>query len=112
MKLTPSGGGVDTAFFNVQGDDDAFTVYSLADFDTSSIGEVAAITSLSIDLTQSNASFSTDWQPRVLPRLRHARRRSQETAHVTSQLRATAARTRGKRLLADAFGTLYSTRYR
>lgn len=54
------GGNVDTAFFNVQGDDDAFTVYSLVDFDTSSIGEVSAINSLSIELTQSNAFFSAD----------------------------------------------------
>ena len=49
---------VDMAFFNVQGDDDMFTVYSLVDFDTTSIGQVAGIDSLSLDLPQSNAFFS------------------------------------------------------
>ncbi len=53
-------GNVATAFFNVQGDDDGFAVYSLVDFDTSSIGEVSAINSLSIELTQSNAFFSAN----------------------------------------------------
>ena len=51
---------IDLAFFNVQGDDDAFTVYSLVDFDTSSIGQVTGITSLTLDLSQSNAFFSAD----------------------------------------------------
>jgi len=51
-------GEIDSRFFNVQGDDDPFTVYSLVDFDTSSIGQVLAINSLSLDLTQSNIFFS------------------------------------------------------
>jgi hypothetical protein len=51
-------GDVDQAFFNVQGDDDAFTVYSLADFDTAGIGQVASIDSIDLDLAQSNAGFS------------------------------------------------------
>ena len=59
-EIDPFGGGVDMAFFNVQGDNDAFTVYSLVDFDTSSIGEISAIDSLSIELTQSNAFFSAN----------------------------------------------------
>ena len=59
-EIDAFGGNVDTAFFNVQGDDDMFTVYSLVDFDTSSIGEVSTINSLSLELTQSNAFFSTN----------------------------------------------------
>ena len=54
------GGGVDNRFFNVEGDDDAFAVYSLADFSTGSIGQVSAINSLSLDLTQSLAFFSAN----------------------------------------------------
>ncbi len=57
-EIDAFGDGIDTAFFNVQGDDDAFTVYSLVDFDTSSIGEISSINSLSLELTQSNAFFS------------------------------------------------------
>ena len=53
-------GEVDDAFFNVQGDDDDFTVYSLVDFETTSIGQVSAITSLTLDLSQANADFSAD----------------------------------------------------
>ncbi len=53
-------GAVDQAFFNVQGDDDAFTVYSLVDFDTAGLGTVAGIQSLGFDLTQDNAFFSAD----------------------------------------------------
>lgn len=54
-------GAVDEAFFNVQGDDDAFTVFSFVDFDTTSIpGTATAINSISLDLTQSNAFFTAD----------------------------------------------------
>ena len=53
-------GQVNMAFFNVEGDDDMFTVYSLVDFDTGSIGAVSAINSLSLELTQSNAFFSAN----------------------------------------------------
>ena len=53
-------GQLDSGFFNVQGDDDEFTVYSLVDFDTSSIGQVSAINTLSLELAQANAFFSTD----------------------------------------------------
>ncbi|QEG22550.1 PEP-CTERM sorting domain-containing protein [Mariniblastus fucicola] len=53
-------GDVDQAFFNVQGDDDQFTVYSFADFDTAGIGAVSDIAGLSMDLAQSNAAFSAD----------------------------------------------------
>ena len=59
-EIDPRDDGVDSDFFNVQGDDDAFTVYSLVDFDTSSIGQVSAVTGISLDLTQSNAFFSAD----------------------------------------------------
>ena len=56
-------GEVNTAFFNVQGDDDDFVVYSLVDFDTTSIdtsgGTVSGISSLTLDLSQANAVFST-----------------------------------------------------
>ena len=57
-------GAVDQAFFNVQGDDDNFTVYSFADFDTSGLGLSGLgsgdVTDLQLDLTQSNAFFSAD----------------------------------------------------
>ncbi|MEM6912248.1 MAG: hypothetical protein AAF555_11800 [Verrucomicrobiota bacterium] len=55
-------GAVDQAFFNVQGDDDAFTVYSLVDFPTTSISlpSGAQVVGLSLSLTQSNAFFSSD----------------------------------------------------
>ena len=59
-EIDAFGTDVDMAFFNVQGDDDMFTVYSLVDFDTSTIGEVSAINSLSLELTQSNAFFSAN----------------------------------------------------
>ena len=59
-EIDAFGGGIDSAFFNVQGDDDGFTVYSLADFDTSSIGQVSAINSISLELTQSNAFFTAN----------------------------------------------------
>ena len=59
-EIDAFGTEVDTAFFNVQGDDDAFTVYSLVDFDTSSIGQVSAINSLSLELAQSNTFFSAN----------------------------------------------------
>jgi exonuclease III len=57
-EIDASEDGVNSAFFTVQGDDDRFTVYSLVDFDTSLLGEVSAIDSLSIELTQSNIFFS------------------------------------------------------
>jgi hypothetical protein len=54
-------GAVDQAFFNVQGDDDNFTVYSFADFDSPGVTQAFTdITSLSLDLTQSNAFFSAN----------------------------------------------------
>lgn len=53
-------GELDMAFFNVQGDDDAFTVYTLVDFDTSMIGQVTGISGITLDLTQSNAFFSAN----------------------------------------------------
>ena len=61
-EIDPFGEGVDMAFFNVQGDDDFFTVYSLIDFDTSSIdttsGAISGIDSLSLDIAQSNIFFT------------------------------------------------------
>lgn len=57
-EIREFGGEVNTAFVNVQGDDDEFTVYSLVDFDSSSIGQVTGITSLSLDLAQATAGFS------------------------------------------------------
>lgn len=59
-EIDAFGGAVDQAFFNVHGDDDAFTVYSLADFDTSGIGQVSGVQNLFIDLAQNNAFFSAD----------------------------------------------------
>jgi len=57
-------GNVDQAFFNVQGDDDQFTVYSLVDFDSSQLGltglSTGQVASISLGLTQSNAGFSTN----------------------------------------------------
>ena len=61
-EIDAFGEGIDLARFNVLGDDDIFTVYSLVDFDPSSIdtmgGTVSSITSLSLDIAQSNAFFS------------------------------------------------------
>ena len=59
-EIDAAGAVVDQVFFNVQGDDDAFTVYSFADFDTTGIGSVTGITNLVFDLTQSNAFFTAD----------------------------------------------------
>ncbi|MEM6394493.1 MAG: PEP-CTERM sorting domain-containing protein [Planctomycetota bacterium] len=54
-------GAVDQAFFNVQGDDDEFTVYSLVDFDTSPIiGPATSVTALSLDIAQSNIFFTAN----------------------------------------------------
>ena len=49
--FTPMGGEpiLDMAFFNVQGDDDFFTVYSLVDFDTTAIDNMGGtVSSLSL----------------------------------------------------------------
>lgn len=59
-EIDPFGMGVDEAFFNVQGDDDAFTVYSLVDFDTTGLGPASAVFGFSLELTQSNAFFTAD----------------------------------------------------
>ena len=60
-EIDAFGGAVDQAFFNVQGDDDDFSVYSLVDFDTAAAGgSSAGLVSLTLQLTQSNAFFSSD----------------------------------------------------
>lgn len=59
-EIDDFGGAVDQAFFNVQGDDDVFTVYSLVDFDTAGIGPAASVSGLTLNLTQSNAGFTAD----------------------------------------------------
>lgn len=54
-------GAVDQAFFNVQGDDDAFTVYSFTDFSSPGVSSAFTdLTSVSLELTQSNAFFSAN----------------------------------------------------
>jgi len=57
-------GELNQAFFTVQGDDDGFTVYTLVDFDTTGVdlsaGAATSITSLTLELTQSNPFFSAD----------------------------------------------------
>ncbi len=62
IDSTGGGAAVDQVFFNVQGDDDAFTVYSLADFDTASLGlsGVVDATNIVFGLSQANAFFSAD----------------------------------------------------
>jgi len=105
-EVDANGGAVDTAFFNVQGDDDAFTVYSLADFDTSLIGEVAAITSLSIELTQSNAFFS------AAGGLEFFLASDTRSVGVTDNARFISAQSggganTGEAVVGNAFGTLY-----
>ena len=96
----------DQAFFNVQGDDDAFTVYTLVDFDTSMIGQVTGITSLSLDLTQANAFFSADGDlefflasdTRVVDLTDSAR-------YISDQ--ANGGANTGADVVGSAFGTLY-----
>ncbi len=105
-EIDASNGGIDQAFFNVQGDDDAFTVYSLVDFDTSSIGEVSAINSLSLDLTQSNIFFSaagglefylaTDTREVLL---------TDSARYISDQ--ANGGANTGAAVVGSAFGTLY-----
>ncbi|MEO1526213.1 MAG: PEP-CTERM sorting domain-containing protein [Planctomycetota bacterium] len=57
-------GNVDQAFFNVQGDDDEFTVYTLADFDSAMLGlsnlSIGDVNGISLSLAQSNAFFSSN----------------------------------------------------
>ena len=97
---------VDMAFFNVQGDDDAFTVYSLVDFDTSSIGEVAAINSLSIELTQSNAFFSADGGVEFFLASDTRAVGLNDTARYISAQANGGANT-GEAVVGNAFGTLF-----
>ena len=93
---------IDQAFFNVQGDDDAFTVYSLVDFDTSTIGQVSAVTSISLDLGQANAFFSADGG---LEFFLAADTRAVELTD-TARYIATGSNI-GAAVVGDAFGTLY-----
>ena len=105
--FTPMDGepSIDQAFFNVQGDDDAFTVYSLVDFDTSSIGQVSAITSLSLDLGQANAFFSADGDMEFfLAADTRAVDLTDTARYVTDQ--ANGGNT-GAAVVGDAFGMLY-----
>lgn len=99
-------GVIDTAFFNVQGDDDAFTVYSLVDFDTSSIGEISAINSLSLELTQSNPSFSA---PGGLEFFLASDTRdvllTDAARYISDQ--ANGGANTGEAVVGNAFGTLY-----
>ena len=105
-EIDAAGGGVDSAFFNVQGDDDAFTVYSLADFDTSSIGEVSAITGLTIELTQSNPSFSADGGLEFfLASDTRAVGLADSARYISAQ--ASGGANTGEAVVGNAFGTLF-----
>ena len=106
--FTPAGADpvVDTAFFNVQGDDDLFTVYSLVDFDTSSIGEVSAINSLSLDLGQANAFFSADGDMEFFLAMDTRTVDLTDTARYISDQENGGANT-GAAVIGDEFGMLF-----
>lgn len=96
---------IDQAFFNVQGDDDGFTVYSLVDFDTSTIGQVSAVTSISLDLGQSNAFFSVDGGLEFFLAVDTRAVELTDTArYMTDQANGGNI---GAAVVGDAFGTLY-----
>ena len=104
-EIDPFGAGVDQAFFNVQGDDDPFTVYSIVDFSTAGIGPVSTIADLELDLTQSNAFFSASGA------LEFFLASDTRAVDVTDTARFISAQPAGANTGADvvgaAFGTLY-----
>ena len=54
-------GGVSTAFFNVQGDDDEFARFAVADFTAPDLGaDVTDVSDFTLSLTQDNAGFSAN----------------------------------------------------
>ncbi|WP_353566840.1 PEP-CTERM sorting domain-containing protein [Haloferula sargassicola] len=57
----PRSGSSGKAFFNIEGSSNGtFASYGVADFTVGSLGAVTGITSATVSLTQSNASFTTD----------------------------------------------------
>ena len=105
-EIDAFGEEVNSAFFNVQGDDDAFTVYSLVDFDTSSIGQVLAINSLSLELTQSNPAFSANGGLEFFLASDTRVVELTDTARYISDQANGGANT-GAAVVGDAFGTLF-----
>jgi len=102
-EIDPRDGAVDQAFFNVQGDDDAFTVYSFADFTTAGLGPITSVDSLVFDLTESNAGFSADGGLEFFL--------ASDTRAVdindTARYQTTGSNT-GADVVGSAFGTLYT----
>ena len=114
-EIDAFGEGIDLAFFNVQGDDDFFTVYSLVDFDPSSIdtmgGTVSSITSLSLDIAQSNAFFSASGDIEFFLASDTRVVDLTDTARYISDFNSvspTGVPNTGADVVGDAFGTLYS----
>ncbi|MEL6107821.1 MAG: PEP-CTERM sorting domain-containing protein [Planctomycetota bacterium] len=106
-EIDAFGGEVDQAFFNVQGDDDAFTVYTLADFDSAMLGlsnlSIGDVTGISLSLAQDNAFFSADGALEFFL--------AEDTRVVTLDDTAryiTDGDNVGAEVVGDAFGTLHS----
>jgi len=99
-------GAVDQAFFNVQGDDDDFTVYSFADFDSPGVSQAFTdITSASLELTQSNAFFSADGG---LEFFLATDTRAVDTNDTARYIQNQPTGNTGADVVGSAFGTLYS----
>ena len=97
-------GAVDEAFFNVQGDDDAFTVYSFADFDSPGVSVAFTdLTSISLELSQDNAFFSANG---ALEFFVATDTRAVDTSDSARYI--TDGDNIGSEVVGDAFGTLYS----